>query len=216
MKFTKVMKLVKQSKSATFMQVEETVNGETYRRGPQWVSNGGAAYCLEGAPVIRSENEFFTAYDVKEKQQENFYIKFTQLPDFIRRIERWNGSCEATAQKLTVSFEDMEPLRGFQYGADEMMLVRARDLEPFQGEENQYLEYVVRHDDGMVPFLCVYDGMDVKAVILPFRFKGSSPIGDALYYEIGKFQYELFRQLNGKACAEMRDDAVMAAEEQTR
>lgn len=172
MKIAKVMQMMKANKRVTFFQREERLAGETMRRGPQWVTDRCAAYCLAGAPRIGSEEEFFTAYDVKEKLRDRFVVEFRDLPHYIRDIQRWEGGVTARANEVSVGFRRYS-IRGFSMeGEDNMLLVQDKYLAPFVGEEDDYLEYTIRQTEDGKRFLCVFDGLEPRAVIFPMQFGG--------------------------------------------
>ena len=195
MKTAKVMRLMKIHKQVIFYQREERVGGEVFRRGPQWVSDGAATYCLDGLPEIRTEEQFFTAYDVKESQKEKYLFKFEDMPEYISAVERWNDR-RAIPQELTVCFGRYQIKAFTCEGTGEMVMIQSKYLSPFEGEDDEFLEYAVTKTKDGIRCLCVFDGMDLKAVIAEMWFPNADKMGDTMYQEINAFNYELFSQLN--------------------
>lgn len=202
MKISKVMAMMKRDKNITIMRKgypkapEEEIDEMEVdcAKGPQWITNGKAFYNLDGTALIRSAGQFFTAYDVKEKQKERYMFKFCDIPEFLDSDlhSRWDdGAIEARSCAVTIGTMD-RVLKAFQYG-NRIMFIDTRFLTPFEGEDGDEAEYEVREDKLGRRFLCVMDGMMFSAAIYPVEFSDHERTNN-LYDTLHQCREEIWRQ----------------------
>lgn len=198
MKIAKIMRMMKAHGSVILYQKQVTgADGMEYI-GPQWISCGTACYCLAGLPRIANAEEFFVAYDVNEKKREKFYFRMEEMPEWLN-IQRWESkSLEAQPVGLTVDWRG-KAFTAFSYEGVKTLFIQRRYLEPFGGEDDEYIEYMVRYIEGIasvpVPVLVIYDGMNLQAVIPPVRFN-DSPDSVELGSALNDFTTELWREVD--------------------
>lgn len=179
MKIAKVMAMMKRGKNITIcrkgysedteVDVVEVLDSES-GQGPQWISNGRASYNLNGTSLIESASQFYTAYDVTEKQQDKFLFRFRNIPEILDtdRHRRWDENSVSAKPSITIGVKGCV-LKAFAY-SNRVMFIDTEHLTPFDGEESDFLEYEVRTDNSGQRYLCVYDGMMIEAIIYPVEF----------------------------------------------
>lgn len=216
MKISKVMGMMKRGKSITIMRKgypkhpEEDVERDS-GNGPQWITNGKAAYNLDGTALIQSAGQFFTAYDVKDKQQEKYYFKFCDIAEFMDNGRWVDGAIEAQPCALTIGAMDMV-LKAFRY-ENRIMFIDTRYLTPFDGEDEFEIEYEIRTDKNGRHFLCVMDGMTFSAAIYPVEFSDNQRTTD-LYDTLHECRNEIWKQREASRAKQEMQETETDLEEQ--
>jgi hypothetical protein len=187
-KATKVMAIMKRGKSVTICRkgypnhaADEDVIEAKNGNGPQWITDGKGAYNLDGAPLIESSSQFYTAYDVSEKQQVGFYFKFSDLPEVLSEICYGDENLVDAIPSITIGTLN-RVLKVFVYSG-QVMFIDSAYLAPFGSDDARYLEFAVGRDVYGRDYLCVYYECNIEAVIYPVEFgagEATNKICDAL------------------------------------
>lgn len=172
-----------------------TVTGEEKGTGPQWIGDGKAFYCIEGASFIGSAEEFYKLYDVKK--QDEFYFKFRNLPSDELNFGDWSGE-EVQPMRMTLGYRgDVFECFKWSRGA---LFVNAGFLEPFEKPQ-----YRVKESKRLgIPYLVAYEEEIQVGVVLPMRFKAENIAGQELYDSLEDVQQEIWREMHLKG--DQRDD----------
>lgn len=165
--------------------------------GPQWIGDGGAAYCIKGVSFIGSAEEFYKLYDVKK--QDEFYFRFRELPSDELDFGDWFGE-EVQPMCVTIGYKG-DVFECFKWSRG-VLLVSAGLLEPF--EKPQYK--VKESKKSGFPYLSVYEEEIQVGVVLPIRFPAEPMAGQELYNSLEDVQQEIWRETHPKKDQSDDDD----------
>lgn len=157
MKTAKVISIIKKAKRAYFFQ---RFNEKGLYEGAQWLSDGPAAYYMEGLPPITREEEFQKLFDIKER--DGLIFKIEDTPDHFGIDRYGEGVVSADYLRMTIKTEG-NIFRVFQSDTGrKTVFVKEKYLEPFNGKEE--VDFAIQTFEGD-RFLCVFEGLVKKAII---------------------------------------------------
>lgn len=134
--------------------------------GDQWVSNGPAAYRMEGSPQLTVE-QLCNLYDITGKKLEKVFVKQEPAPESIC----WEDACyefDAVGANmiLTIDGHEIQPI----FLKEGIIGLDTQYLGPITAKE-QFRRIVVRYRSSGIPYFAIKDGLIVQAIIFPYEFK---------------------------------------------
>lgn len=168
MKFSKIAAIIKKAKTAILMTDED---------GVQWLSNGAAAYKLEGMPVL-DEDTVLTVLNVADDAKDKWYTEVRQDESGLLANDTADEE-EITAEDAGISLIYNGQLLTPIYTMSGMLWLNTTLLAPTEKKDMDYRKFFVRINRGG-RCIAVKEGMVLTAVIMEFDTWQDTGLSDGL------------------------------------